>query len=108
MKELIYNHKEWIQLTSPELLFKTLSEFLTKSGYTVISSVDYNFSPEGYTCLWLLAESHLAIHTFPERGITYLELSGCNNVMNEKFIRYLNIWKSQVADNIDDNNIENK
>jgi S-adenosylmethionine decarboxylase len=32
-----------------------------------------------------LAESHLAIHTFPEEGKTYIELSSCNERMQKAF-----------------------
>lgn len=39
---------------------------------------EHHFSPQGYTALWLLSESHFAVHTFPEFGRTYIELSSCN------------------------------
>jgi len=92
----INNYKDWINETDPELLKTTFENFLQKSGYTVISSVDYFFTPQGYTCVWLLAESHLAIHTFPEHHKTYLELTGCNKKMNDKFIALLENWKINI------------
>lgn len=47
--------------------------------------MEQHFPNGGYTALWLLAESHLAVHTFPESKATYLELSGCNESKTEAF-----------------------
>jgi S-adenosylmethionine/arginine decarboxylase-like enzyme len=44
----------------------------------VASVADFPWQPQGYTCLYLLAESHFAIHTWPEEQTTYVELSSCN------------------------------
>ena len=48
--------------------------------------------PEGYTALWLLGESHFAIHTFPEEQKTYIELSSCN-------LEYYEFFKANVYTN---------
>ncbi|MEN9444098.1 MAG: Croceibacter phage, partial [Bacteroidota bacterium] len=56
----------------------TMSDILKLSGFTILNFVSHNFSPQGFTGIWLLAESHLAIHTFPESGASYIELSSCN------------------------------
>lgn len=37
------------------------------------------FSPQGITLLILLSESHLAIHTWPEKGIMALECFTCGD-----------------------------
>lgn len=50
---------------------------------------EHHFSPQGYTCLWLLAESHLALHSFPEEAHTYIELSSCNAGKHRKFVDLL-------------------
>jgi S-adenosylmethionine/arginine decarboxylase-like enzyme len=34
----------------------------------------------GHTGLWLLAESHLALHSFPERGAMTLDLHSCRRI----------------------------
>ena len=44
------------------------------------------FDPHGFTALFLLSESHFAIHTFPECSQTYLELSSC---VDEPFQHFL-------------------
>lgn len=59
---------------------------LSRSTFNVLNYSDHYFEPQGWTALWLLGESHLAIHTFPEHGTSYLELSSC---MRDKFILFL-------------------
>ncbi len=85
-KDLIFNHKIWITDTNPSSIHEQISNLLSASGYTVLGNIDHHFQPYGYTCVWLLAESHLAVHTFPEHNRSYIELSGCNDAMNKHFI----------------------
>lgn len=81
----IYNFRKWVDETSPTRLYTLLNEALQKVGYTILKHIEHHFPVKGYTCLWLLAESHLAVHTFPEENKAYIELSGCNKRMNEEF-----------------------
>lgn len=47
-------------------------------GLTVISTASHVFpEPGGVTALFLLSESHLTIHTFPETGIATINLYCC-------------------------------
>lgn len=86
MNDLIYNKKGWIEETDPLRLKDLMKDFLVKSDYHILNMVEHYFKPQGYTAVWLLAESHLAIHTFPEENKTYIELSSCNNIKYNKFI----------------------
>ena len=77
MKAKIYNNTWWVSCTDDTRVKKVVGTILTKSGFTVINFIEHRFSPYGYTGLWLLGESHAAIHTFPEENKTYIELSSC-------------------------------
>ena len=77
MKAQMFNYNQWIPDTNPDTLKKTYTEMLEKSGFNIIKMIEHYFEPQGYTALFLLAESHFAIHTFPEESKTYLELSSC-------------------------------
>jgi S-adenosylmethionine decarboxylase len=92
MDELIYNRKLWVSETEPEKLRLQLGQFLEDCGYKILGFMEHYFEPEGYTALWLLAESHLALHTFPEKKAAYIELSGCNYNKNEHFYQLLINW----------------
>jgi S-adenosylmethionine decarboxylase len=82
----IYNFRCWIDLTDAEKLRDIFRLFLEKAGYGIVNFTEHHFQPQGYTCIWLLSESHLALHTFPEEERTYVELSGCSKEMNRVFV----------------------
>ncbi len=86
MKAKIWNDKRWINETNPEILRNKFSDLLYDSKFSVLNFQEHYFEPEGYTALWLLGESHLAIHTFPEENKTYIELSSCNELKHIYFI----------------------
>jgi|TARA_R100001463_G_scaffold3730_5_gene14850 S-adenosylmethionine/arginine decarboxylase-like enzyme len=77
MKAQIYNFAVWIKETNPKKLKENFNNLLLDSGFEILDIVDKHFEPYGYTVLFLLSESHLAIHTFPEHKETYIELSSC-------------------------------
>ena len=81
----IYNFRVWTDEISPEVLSRDLTTILTGCGYHILNHIEHHFPVKGYTALWLLAESHLAVHTFPEDEVSYIELSGCNKAHNELF-----------------------
>lgn len=60
-------------------------ELLKKAGFQVLDSVEHKFSPQGYTFVALLAESHFAVHTYPEYGTIYFNLHSCGD-KDEKII----------------------
>ncbi len=46
--------------------------------------------------LWLLAESHFAIHTFPEENKMYIEISSCVKKYFDNFLAELEIYQSKM------------
>ena len=93
MKAQIDNYHTWIDEVEPEKLKLIFQKLLTDSGFGVINFIEHHFNPIGWTGLWLLAESHLALHTFPEEQKTYVELSSCNRTMYDKFLLLLEPYK---------------
>lgn len=49
-----------------------------EAGLTVVGESFYQFEPQGVTGTVLLAESHIAIHTWPEAGFVTLDVYVCN------------------------------
>ena len=45
---------------------------------TVVSEGFYQFSPHGFTCFLLLAESHASLHAWPENHYCAIDLFTCN------------------------------
>lgn len=94
MKAEIFNHSEWLSETEPNKLKTFFDMALSESEFMVCDYVEKNFKPFGYTGLWLLAESHFAIHTFPEANKTYIEISSCSFEKHVKFMGYLQRGKA--------------
>ena len=82
----IWNKSGWIHEINPGVLKNRFSELLGLSGFDILNFQEHYFDPHGYTALWLLGESHFAIHTFPEEGKAYIELSSCNE---EYFLHFV-------------------
>lgn len=87
MEARIENFSSWIKYSSDEGHKQELEKLLKESGFTILNYIDHAFNPQGFTSLWLLAESHCALHTFPEEGKAYVELSSCNIPMYVKFVQ---------------------
>ena len=49
-----------------------------QSGLTVVGDCFHQFAPQGVTGTVLLAESHLAVHTWPELGAVTIDVYVCN------------------------------
>ena len=96
MKAVMYNEQTWIEdklfVHNPGLIRKLFDEILSESGFNVLSFIEHHFNPHGYTALWLLGESHLAIHTFPEEDKMYVEMSSC---VKDPFVKYCAEMKSR-------------
>ena len=63
-----------------------------------ILKIDYNeFTPQGVTGFALLAESHLSIHTWPEKGVAKCDIFTCGEQCQpESAVEYLSKWLSST------------
>jgi len=81
----IFSLRLWTDETEPSVLKEMFDNLLILTEYKVLNFSEHYFPTRGYTAIWLLAESHLAVHTFPEHKWTYVELSGCNQQKTSSF-----------------------
>lgn len=89
MKAEMYNYHRWMKYENEEILIKRFETLLIKSGFKILKKVEHYFENQGYTGLWLLAESHFAIHTFPEENKVYIEISSCVKEYFDNFLKEL-------------------
>jgi S-adenosylmethionine decarboxylase len=54
-------------------------EAAIKSGATIVTETFHHFSPHGVSGAVIIAESHLAIHTWPEFGYAAVDLFTCGD-----------------------------
>lgn len=97
MEAKIDEYSDWIPETEPETLKNKFNSMLKSAGFGIISFTEHHFKPEGYTCLWLISESHFAVHTFPEECKTYIHLSSCNRKMYYDFLNLLTEYKNEIS-----------
>ncbi|MFF2887163.1 adenosylmethionine decarboxylase [Paenibacillus sp. NPDC057967] len=69
-------------LNSAEFLQSHMVEAAEACGATVMSVQSKQFEPQGATVLVLLSESHLSIHTYPERGFAALDCYTCGETVD--------------------------
>lgn len=89
MEAKMNNLNYWVQECIPLRLDTYYTAALEAAGFTILDKVEHFFNPQGWTVLYLLAESHLAIHTFPEQGKAYVELSSCVDKPFTEFIKHI-------------------
>jgi S-adenosylmethionine decarboxylase len=69
-------------LTNAEWLQAQMVEAAEACGATVLSVQSKQFEPQGATVLVLLSESHLSIHTYPEKGFAALDCYTCGETVD--------------------------
>ncbi len=85
------------KLNSKDLVSSILYDLPTKLGMKLLSEPVVYFAepnhikdPGGWSGVVVIAESHLSIHTFPEKGFVTADVYTCKNGMNNEYIiKYL-------------------
>lgn len=73
-----------------KLLFK---DICFTHNFTILGEIDHEFHPEGCTFIFLLSESHLSVHTFPERNHLSFDLYTCRQY-GENDTTYIEIYNN--------------
>ena len=77
-------------LNDESFIVIALRESVKKGLATLLHEVSHHFTPQGVTALGLIAESHVAIHTWPEYGYAAVDVFTCGDRANaEKACRHL-------------------
>ena len=65
---------------SPDFYSKVIYKIAKKAKVEVLNISEHKFKPQGFTCVALLAESHMSFHTFPEKGIISFDFFTCAKI----------------------------
>ena len=77
-------------LDNPGRLEQILTEAIRRSGGTIIKPCFHHFSPHGVTGVVVIAESHVAIHTWPEFGYCAFDVFTCGKqVQTDQIFEYV-------------------
>lgn len=75
---------------------KILLDATSVGNVTVLNVVDKFFEPMGYTCLVLLSESHISVHTFPEKNLVCMDIFTCNMYKESNIEEMVNYIKKNI------------
>lgn len=71
-------------------IVRALRQAVEQGLATLLGEVSHKFHPQGVTALGLIAESHVAIHTWPEVGYAAVDVFTCgDHASAEKACKYL-------------------
>ena len=59
-------------------LERVMWDFTRQMAFTVLDTSGHQFSPQGATCLFLLSESHVSCHTWPEHRSCFIDVFCCS------------------------------
>lgn len=67
------------RLFEPDRVQKALVKAADDSGATVVSSSFHRFTPQGTSGVVVIAESHFAVHAWPEHGYAAVDIFTCSD-----------------------------
>jgi S-adenosylmethionine decarboxylase len=74
-------------LNSPNELKELLLEAVRRGQGTIVTDVFHTFSPHGVSGVVVIAESHVAIHTWPEHDYAAVDIFSCGSTLDHAAIR---------------------
>lgn len=77
-------------LSTPDLLTDLLNNICQTYKYTILQKSAHIFQPQGFTAIYLLSESHISIHTYPENNYAAIDIYTCRQYPDDQV--YLEIY----------------
>lgn len=71
-------------LNNQSMVEKLMTEAALECGATIVQKCFHMFNPYGVSGVIIIAESHLAIHTWPELGYAAVDLFTCGDKCDPK------------------------
>ncbi|OUC97591.1 adenosylmethionine decarboxylase [Streptomyces swartbergensis] len=73
-------------INDASLIMRSLEAGIRRSGATVCGSQMKHFEPSGFTVLYLLSESHVSVHTYPEERSLFFDAFTCGEKCRPELI----------------------
>ena len=65
-------------LDDPDTIERAMRESVEAGGFNLLHSHVHRFVPQGVTGAAVLSESHIALHTWPEHGVLFVDIATCS------------------------------
>ena len=76
-------------LKNLECVYQLAYQIIDTSNLNVIKQSNHQFKPCGYAALYLLAESHMSFHSYPEKKCLSFDLYCCNPDINVRDVLHI-------------------
>jgi S-adenosylmethionine decarboxylase len=80
---------DFTTLNDAQNLVAELRRAAGAANMTVLGAEWHQFEPQGCTAMLLLSESHISIHTYPERGYAAVDVFTCGGGETAKALEHL-------------------
>lgn len=77
------------KLADRDVVRTSMLEAVRQSGGTIVAEIFHQFSPHGVSGVVVIAESHVTIHTWPERKFAAVDLFTCSATLDHAKIEHL-------------------
>jgi S-adenosylmethionine decarboxylase len=71
------------------IIEKIANDLINGLKLNIVKKNVYSFKPIGKTLIYILSESHLAIHTWPEYEVLHFDLVSCKEIKEKDFTKVL-------------------
>lgn len=75
-------------LASADTLRPLALEAVRSAGGTIVTDIFHGFSPHGVSGVIVIAESHVAIHTWPEHRFAAVDVFSCSPKLDQEAIEH--------------------
>ncbi len=80
-----------VKIDDAAFIEKIMIDATKLSGAAMIRPFFHQFSPQGVSGVIVIAESHFAIHTWPEHGYTAVDLFSCSDFDYKAALNHIRI-----------------
>ncbi|MGV3588789.1 MAG: adenosylmethionine decarboxylase [Adhaeribacter sp.] len=95
---LDFSAADFEKLEDPDFTLQLLEEITQLCQFQVVSRSYKKFEPQGLTAMLLLAESHISIHTWPEKKLFCIDIFTCKGPINtDNLVQLLQKYLPEVA-----------
>lgn len=91
------------KISRVEEVREILDRVISQAELRAITSSYHQFEPSGVSCVYLLHESHLSVHTWPEYGYVALDIFSCDS--DDKTLKSFELLKEEFSPQVIKKNI---
>jgi S-adenosylmethionine decarboxylase proenzyme len=92
-------------LNSLDGIRQVIDTICSEHSFTVLGKLEHQFSPQGCSLVYLLSESHISVHTFPEKNYIAMDIYTCreypdNSLYNDIHNHLVRLFSADMDDPI--------